>query len=79
MFEQAGLGYFYLVFIPTFGRNQLGMGQTDILIGLVLAQLSCAAFIPLFGMLSDRVDRRAPRTATVRARAPIASGSSVPE
>ncbi|MGW4337890.1 MFS transporter [Rhodococcus koreensis] len=58
VFGQAGLGYFYLVFMLTFGRNQLGMGQTDILIGLVLAQLSCAAFIPLFGMLSDRVGRR---------------------
>ncbi|MFD1812162.1 MFS transporter [Rhodococcus gannanensis] len=55
---QTGIGYFYLVFMGTFGANQLGLDKTQILIGLIAAQVANAALIPLFGGLSDRVGRR---------------------
>ncbi|WP_439032250.1 MFS transporter [Gordonia terrae] len=54
----TGIGYFYLVFMGTFGANQLGLGSTDILIGLIAAQVANAMLIPVFGGLSDRVGRR---------------------
>ncbi|MFD6063889.1 MFS transporter [Rhodococcus wratislaviensis] len=55
---QTGIGYFYIVFMGTFGKNQLGLTGTEILIGLIAAQLTNAVLIPLFGALSDRVGRR---------------------
>ncbi|ORL16006.1 MFS transporter [Prescottella equi] len=55
---QTGIGYFYLVFMGTFGANQLGLDKTQILIGLIAAQVANAVLIPLFGGLSDRVGRR---------------------
>lgn len=55
---QVGIGYFYLVFMGTFGANQLGLIKSDVLIGIVAAQITNAALIPLFGALSDRVGRR---------------------
>ncbi|MGW0040888.1 MFS transporter [Rhodococcus sp. NPDC003348] len=54
----TGIGYFFIVFMGTFGANQLGLGKTDILIGLILAQVANALLIPLFGGLSDRMGRR---------------------
>jgi MHS family shikimate/dehydroshikimate transporter-like MFS transporter len=54
----TGIGYFYLVFMGTFGRNQLGLDQTQVLVGLIAAQLANAALIPVFGGLSDRLGRR---------------------
>ncbi|MGW9263468.1 MFS transporter [Gordonia terrae] len=54
----TGIGYFYLVFMGTFGANQLGLGSSDILIGLIAAQVANALLIPVFGGLSDRVGRR---------------------
>ncbi|MFF0816310.1 MFS transporter [Rhodococcus sp. NPDC003318] len=54
----TGIGYFYIVFMGTFGGNQLGLGKTDILIGLIVAQVTNALLIPLFGGLSDRLGRR---------------------
>jgi MFS family permease len=54
---QTGIGYFYIVFMGTFGKNQLGFGGTEVLIGLIAAQLANAILIPLFGSLSDRVGR----------------------
>lgn len=55
---QTGIGYFYLVFMGTFGANQLELNKTQILIGLIAAQLANAILIPMFGGLSDRVGRR---------------------
>jgi MFS transporter, MHS family, shikimate and dehydroshikimate transport protein len=55
---QTGIGYFYLVFMGTFGANQLGLAKTEILVGLIAAQLANAALIPVFGSLSDRTGRR---------------------
>ncbi|MFW0785226.1 MFS transporter [Gordonia sp. CPCC 206044] len=55
---QTGIGYFYLVFMGTFGANQLELDRTAILVGLIAAQLANAALIPLFGGLSDRVGRK---------------------
>lgn len=55
---QTGIGYFYLVFMGTFGANQLELNKTQILIGLIAAQLANAVLIPMFGGLSDRVGRR---------------------
>ncbi|MBH0119455.1 MHS family MFS transporter [Rhodococcus sp. CX] len=54
---QTGIGYFYIVFMGTFGKNQLGYGGTEVLVGLIAAQLTNAALIPMFGSLSDRVGR----------------------
>lgn len=54
---QTGIGYFYIVFMGTFGKNQLGFGGTEVLIGLIAAQLANAILIPMFGSLSDRVGR----------------------
>ena len=54
---QTGIGYFYIVFMGTFGTNQLGYGGTEVLIGLIAAQLTNATLIPIFGSLSDRVGR----------------------
>jgi MFS family permease len=54
---QTGIGYFYIVFMGTFGKNQLGFGGTEVLIGLIVAQLANAILIPMFGSLSDRVGR----------------------
>ncbi|MFD9664086.1 MFS transporter [Rhodococcus sp. NPDC059968] len=54
---QTGIGYFYIVFMGTFGKNQLGFGGTEVLIGLIAAQLANGILIPLFGSLSDRVGR----------------------
>ncbi|RZL77847.1 MAG: MFS transporter [Rhodococcus sp. (in: high G+C Gram-positive bacteria)] len=55
---QTGIGYFYIVFMGTFGTNQLGFGGTEVLVGLIVAQLANAVLIPLFGSLSDRVGRQ---------------------
>lgn len=55
---QTGIGYFYIVFMGTFGTNQLGFGGTEVLIGLIAAQLTNAILIPMFGALSDRVGRQ---------------------
>ncbi len=55
---QTGIGYFYIVFMGTFGTNQLGFGGTEVLVGLIAAQLTNAVLIPLFGSLSDRVGRQ---------------------
>ncbi|MDM7488369.1 MFS transporter [Rhodococcus sp. CSLK01-03] len=54
---QTGIGYFYIVFMGTFGTNQLGFGGTEVLVGLIAAQLTNALLIPMFGSLSDRVGR----------------------
>ncbi|MGX7728114.1 MFS transporter [Rhodococcus sp. 2H158] len=55
---QTGIGYFYIVFMGTFGTNQLGFGRTEVLVGLIAAQLTNTVLIPLFGALSDRVGRQ---------------------
>ncbi|MEE2060475.1 MFS transporter [Rhodococcus artemisiae] len=54
---QTGIGYFYIVFMGTFGTNQLGFGGTEVLVGLIAAQLANGILIPIFGSLSDRVGR----------------------
>jgi len=55
---QTGIVYFYIVFMGTFGRNQMGLDGTTVLIGLIIANLSNALLVPFFGALSDRVGRK---------------------
>lgn len=49
---------FFVVFMPSFATNQAGLSTNAVFIGLIIAQFFGAVFAPLFGWLSDRMDRR---------------------
>lgn len=57
-FSAAGLGYFYVVFMVSYATTNVGLSRQTALIGLLVAQLSCAVLTAVFGWLSDHVDRR---------------------
>jgi MHS family shikimate/dehydroshikimate transporter-like MFS transporter len=57
-FSAAGLGYFYVVFMVSYGTTHGGLSRDETFIGLLIAQSTCTVLTAAFGALSDRVDRR---------------------
>jgi MFS family permease len=57
LITQAGLGYFYLVFMVSYAAENLGLARQQTFLGLVCAQLGSTLAYPFWGWLSDRVGR----------------------
>lgn len=55
----AALTYVNFVFTPVFAVVRFGVPAAQAQAGLFVVSLACAALLPLFGALSDRVGRRA--------------------
>ncbi|MEQ8790297.1 MAG: MFS transporter [Pirellulaceae bacterium] len=57
-FAENGCYYVFTVFVLSYARDQLGVEEPFLLNVLILAAAVQLLFIPLFGMLSDRIGRR---------------------
>jgi MFS transporter, MHS family, shikimate and dehydroshikimate transport protein len=55
---ENGTVYILTVFVLSYGEETLGMGESTMLTGVVIAAAIGLVTIPLFGALSDRVGRR---------------------
>jgi metabolite-proton symporter len=55
---ETGGFYIYSAFVLTYATQQVHIGRTTVLAGVLFASLLELVAIPLFGMLSDRIGRR---------------------
>ncbi|KAA8674491.1 MFS transporter [Clostridium sp. HV4-5-A1G] len=55
---ENGFAYFYPVFIMAYIVNILGLPESTALWGVIIASLIQVIFMPLFGMLSDKIGRK---------------------